>query len=40
MACYLGKLSQASAATMINFFILLIFGLIYFAIYRRNQKKD
>ncbi len=35
-----GKLSQASAATMINFFILLIWGLIYFYIYRRNQLRD
>ena len=35
-----GKLSQASAATMVNFVILLVFGLIYFAIFRRNQQRD
>ena len=35
-----GKLSQASAATMINFVLLLSFGLIYFTVYRRNQMRD
>jgi multiple sugar transport system permease protein len=34
-----GKLSQASAATMINFLILLVWGLLYFYIYRRNQLR-
>lgn len=40
LGIHYGKLSQASAATMINFLILLVFGLIYFTIYRQNQKRD
>jgi ABC-type sugar transport system permease subunit len=35
-----GNMSQASAATMINFFLLLTFGIIYFTILSQSQKRD
>jgi len=35
-----GNMSQASAATMINFFLLLMFSVIYFFIMNKSQKKD
>ena len=35
-----GNMSQASAVTMINFFLLLTFGIIYFTILSQSQKRD
>ena len=35
-----GNMSQASAATMINFVLLLMFSVIYFFIMSKSQKKD
>ena len=35
-----GNMSQASAVTMINFFLLLTFGIIYFIILSQSQKRD
>ena len=35
-----GNMSQASAATMINFFLLLTFGIIYFTILSQSLKRD
>ncbi len=35
-----GKLSQAAVVTVLNLFLLSIFCVIYFIIYRRNQKVD